>query len=1144
MFKKLLLFTIFIFSQIGFSQLSNKHWLPPLHARDAGVVREHYIYLSTPEPIPFQVTITNGEGIPIAGSPYTISQGNPVQILIGNGQNTTMFSTIGDTYEVRNRKGLILEGSNDFYVSFRVRSENHAETLVSKGRSGIGNSFRAGSLPQDYDGFTRNFVTSFMATEDNTAVNVSDYNTNVEFVSGSGNITLDNLSYVLNAGESVILSGYTNVNANLTGFVGALITSDKPIAVSTGNALAGMGDEGQGQDFNFDQIVPVDQVGNEYIVVKGNGSDLTEKPLVIATENGTDVFINGSPTRYTTLNAGDYVLIPTSFYQGTNNQNMYITSSKPVYLYQILAGDISDATSGLNFIPPLSCFFQKTVDLIPNVDSIGNYPFSSEIIALTYATATLTVNGIPTTEMAEPVLGNSQWVTYTIPGVTGNAVIQSTSPLAIGVFGFNFNAGFSGYYSGFGSEPRDTETTICSNSGPISLLDLIDGNPEPGGTWLPALASGTDIFDPNVDTAGLYNYKYTGDCELVDVDINVTIQQANYVGNNTAITVCSNAPSFDLFNLLGAGATVGGTWLPELASGTGIFNPAVDVSGTYTYTIPQVGACEEISASVVVTNNLIPTIIPISDYPLCDNDADGSDTNGIVTFNLTTKTNQILNGQTGVIVTYHDLESEAIAGTNAITSINTSSRTIYVRLRNATTGCYNVTSFNLVVNPLPVVASSVVLKQCDTDTDAITTFNLTEANTEISSQLNLTFTYHTSLSNANSGTSPITNPTQYVSANNGRVWARIVNENGCVRTSEVNLVVSTTVINLPNPFVLEACDDYIDASDPNADGFDYFDLSSIDSAITSPFPTGQSYTVTYYETESDALQEINAIPNVTNYRNITAFDQIVWVRVDSNLNNDCVGLGPYLKLIVNPIPIIDLGVNFTLCLDPVTGIGSQIVDATPTIPGNYSYSWIPANPSGNSPLYDITSAGTYTVIVTNTITGCSETDTITATFSSEPEDAFATLITPAFSIGLSTIEVTAVGGFGIYEYSLDGIDWQISPVFVDLPNGSYVIYVRDIQGCGMLLTEIIQTITYNNYFTPNQDGYNDTWNIYLPVAYEGVISIYDRYGKLLKQISPYGEGWDGTYNGNTLPSTDYWFKVEYLENNQKKEFKSHFSLKR
>lgn len=1144
MLKKVLLFTLILISQIGYSQLSNKHWLPPLHARDGGVVNEHYIYLSTPEPTPFQVTVTNGEGLPVLGSPFTISQGNPVRVFIGNGQgNSNMFSALTDVGIVRSRKGLILEGAYDFYVSFRVRSENHAETLVSKGLAGIGTSFRAGSLPQEFDGSTRNFVTSFMATEDNTTVNVSDYDVDVEFVSNNGNITLNNLVYTLNAGESVVLSGYTDVLANLSGFVGALITSDKPIAVNTGNALAGMGTQTEGQDFNFDQIVPYEQVGTEYIVVKGNGSDLTEKPLVIATENGTEIFLNGSATRYATLNAGDFLLIPTSFYQGTNNKNMYITSSKPIYLYQILAGDISDATSGLNFIPPLSCFFQKSVDLIPAINFIGNNEYFGQIIALTYATATITVNGNPISEMAEPVAGNPIWVTYTISGITGNAAIQSTGPLAVGVFGYNGNAGYGGYYSGFGSEPRDTQAVVCS-SGPVNLLDLIEGNPEPGGTWTPALASGTDIFDPNIDAPGIYNYEYTGDCAIVDVEIDVTIQQANNAGTNNAITICSDAPSFDLFTLLGTGVTLGGTWSPALASGTGVFNPAVDVSGTYSYTIPTVGACAGISSSVVVTNNLIPTLIPIANYSLCDDNLDGDDTNGIVTFNLTTKTNEILNGQSGVVVTYHDLQNDAISGTNAITSIYTGSRTIYARLTNTTTNCYTVTSFNLVVNPLPVIASTVTLKQCDIDIDAITAFNLTEANILISTQPNLTFTYHTSSANALNGTLPISNPTQYISANNGRVWARIVNENGCFRTSEVTLIVSTTVINITEPYKLEECDDYIDALDPNADGFDYFDLSSIDNIITQPFPPGQSYTVTYYENQSDALEEINAITNVTNYRNIRAFNQILWVRIDSNLNNDCVGLGPYLELIVNPLPIIDLGLDFTLCLDPVTGIGSQIVDATPTVPGNYSYVWTPANPNGDSPLFDITAAGTYSVIVTNTITGCSETDSITATFSSEPESIYATLTTPAFSVGLSTIEVTAVGGFGVYEYSLNAIDWQSSPIFTDLPNGSYVIFVRDIQGCGLLQTEMIQTITYNNYFTPNNDGYNDTWNIYLPESYEGVIYIYDRYGKLLKQISPYDEGWDGTYNGNLLPSTDYWFKVEYLENNQKKEFKSHFSLKR
>ena len=149
-----------------------------------------------------------------------------------------------------------------------------------------------------------------------------------------------------------------------------------------------------------------------------------------------------------------------------------------------------------------------------------------------------------------------------------------------------------------------------------------------------------------------------------------------------------------------------------------------------------------------------------------------------------------------------------------------------------------------------------------------------------------------------------------------------------------------------------------------------------------------------------------------------------------------------------------------------------------------------------------------------------------------------------YFIGLATIEAVITGGFGIYEYSLDGIDWQSSPVFSGLENGSYTIYVRDIQGCDLLPSEPIQTITFPNYFTPNGDGYNDTWIIRLPINYDAIISIYDRYGKLIKQISSIGTGWDGTYNGNSMPSTDYWFKIEYTENNTRKEFKSHFSLKR
>jgi len=51
-------------------------------------------------------------------------------------------------------------------------------------------------------------------------------------------------------------------------------------------------------------------------------------------------------------------------------------------------------------------------------------------------------------------------------------------------------------------------------------------------------------------------------------------------------------------------------------------------------------------------------------------------------------------------------------------------------------------------------------------------------------------------------------------------------------------------------------------------------------------------------------------------------------------------------------------------------------------------------------------------------------------------------------------------------------------------------------------------------------------------------------GKLIKQISPASNGWNGTFNGQPLPSSDYWFTVEYTEKGIQKVFKSHFTLKR
>lgn len=141
----------------------------------------------------------------------------------------------------------------------------------------------------------------------------------------------------------------------------------------------------------------------------------------------------------------------------------------------------------------------------------------------------------------------------------------------------------------------------------------------------------------------------------------------------------------------------------------------------------------------------------------------------------------------------------------------------------------------------------------------------------------------------------------------------------------------------------------------------------------------------------------------------------------------------------------------------------------------------------------------------------------------------------------------------LFEYALDEGAYQDSRIFYDVLNGTHRVWVRykDQRSICPQYVDIF-VLGYPKFFTPNGDGFNDTWNIPTLKGHpEAVIYIYDRYGKLLSQFNPASGGWDGTFNGKPMPSTDYWFTVEYLEEakqaNQvprKVQYKGHFSLKR
>ncbi|MBC8882868.1 hypothetical protein H9X57_04245 [Flavobacterium piscinae] len=145
-------------------------------------------------------------------------------------------------------------------------------------------------------------------------------------------------------------------------------------------------------------------------------------------------------------------------------------------------------------------------------------------------------------------------------------------------------------------------------------------SPETGGTWSPALASGTGVFDPSQDAAGVYTYTLIGTppCANSTASVTVTVNPTPNPGEAGVAPFCANSPADDLFNYLGGTPDAGGTWSPALASGTGVFDPAQDTAGVYTYTVSGTAPCTPQSTTVTVTINPIPNAGTDNSIVLCE----------------------------------------------------------------------------------------------------------------------------------------------------------------------------------------------------------------------------------------------------------------------------------------------------------------------------------------------------------------------------------------------------------------------------------------------------------------------------------------------------------------------------------------------
>ncbi|MFY0482167.1 T9SS type B sorting domain-containing protein [Flavobacterium sp. PLA-1-15] len=340
--------------------------------------------------------------------------------------------------------------------------------------------------------------------------------------------------------------------------------------------------------------------------------------------------------------------------------------------------------------------------------------------------------------------------------------------------------------------------------------------------------------------------------------------------------------------------------------------------------------------------------------------------------------------------------------------------------------------------------------------------------------------------------------------------------NGCESKTrlEVTVIINTTL----------NADDYdTQICDIGNAGDEFIDLSDFDSYLTP----STSYFFHYFTTASGAETQ-NFDEEIINFRDFQIFGPTtVYVRVTNQ--GSCYKVVE-LKLDLLAPPVIPLKDRLPVCERK-----SIIVDAGA---GHDTYLW---STGETTRTIIISQPGPYSVTVTKDhgkVT-CDATKDFTVFLSN-----IATITDVEVSDWNQTENVITVilspNSVGDYEYSLNGLSFQDSNVFTGLPGGLYTVYVKDKNGCGMT-DDDFYVISFPKFFTPNADGYNDTWKIQFAQAGDQFITeIYDRYGKLLKKLRS-NEGWDGTVDGTQMPTNDYWFKVT---GNDGKELRGHFTLKR
>jgi gliding motility-associated-like protein len=430
-----------------------------------------------------------------------------------------------------------------------------------------------------------------------------------------------------------------------------------------------------------------------------------------------------------------------------------------------------------------------------------------------------------------------------------------------------------------------------------------------------------------------------------------------------------------------------------------------------------------------------------------------------------------------------------------------------------------------------VLSTPYKLIQCDTQdanpTDGLSSFNLALANEGIClGEKDFEVYYYHSISDAENdiyNTQSI--PTIYQNnAPDELLHAKITQSNSsCYSLGSVILHANKNISILPEP--MHACD--------LGDGTAAFNLVTKSQQIKSELNLPTDVRLYFYPTENDSALGKNELSG-----EFISVPKTIYIRAEND--EGCYGTGK-LELLVEATPQINVLENRIICegdTNPMVILQPEII--SPFAINDFTYSW---STGENTPSISINKEGDYTVVVKNK-SDCSTTINFNVDVSrlARINDIIIQDLKPENQV---TIDVVNPDDYKYMIQFQNGTSttFQNSTFFENVPGGIHELVIENTNGCGQVMKEII-VLQAPNYFTPNGDGYNDYWNVQgINATFDlsTTIYIFDRYGKLLKQLSPSSQGWNGTFNGAPLPSDDYWFTVKLADG---RESNGHFALKR